>query len=331
VSSAVFILAVGAAPSGAFAADHLDAPTIAKHGNRDITDVFAWSTNNGNKTVFVIGYNPGAGALPTSDTTFGPNVRYKLKVDTNGDLKPDVTYKLRFGAPNGSGRQHYSLYRNGANLVDAMTGANTSIPGGGMVTAGLFDDPFFFDLDAFKGQVLGNGNGRSFCDGNEVDFFQGLNLTAVVLRVPNSWVGGNNANLGVWATTEVEKGGHWSQADQMGRPAINTVFNNADSHKQDKELFNRTQPAQQGDLGFATHARQVLESLGGDPNLADVLIPDVLTYETSNTNGFLNGRKLTDDVIDAELGLVTGGGLTSDCIDNDSNFRTVFPYLQAAN
>ena len=46
-------------------------------------------------------------------------------------------------------------------------------------------------------------------------------------------------NIGVWATTDVLASGAWVQADQMGRPAINTVFNNVDPHKTDREAFNR--------------------------------------------------------------------------------------------
>ena len=85
--------------------------------------------------------------------------------------------------------------------------------GGGKTTAGLFDDPFFFDLDAFKGAVLGNGNGRTFCDGDTHDFFLGLNISALVLRVPNSSLGGNGKAIGVWATT-VDS--HWQPARPDG-------------------------------------------------------------------------------------------------------------------
>ena len=63
------------------------------------------------------------------------------------------------------------------------------------------------------------------------------------------------------------------------------------------------------------------------PGLAGA-IPDVLTYKTGDTSGFLNGRQLTDDVIDAELGLVTNGGITTDCIGNDSAFPGAWPYLR---
>ena len=69
-----------------------------------------------------------------------------------------------------------------------------------------------------------------------------------------------------------------------------------------------------------------------DPTgLAAVLFPDTLTYQTGNHAGFLNGRRLQNDVIDAELGLVTNNGVTSDCISNDSAFPGTWPYLAPAN
>jgi hypothetical protein len=331
VASTLFILTVGLVPASVAGADHLDAPSISTKGATDITDVYAFSTPNERSSVFVVGVNPGAGALPTSGTTFGARLRYLIKIDRNGDLRPDVTYTFDFGRPNAHGQQAYALWRNGSHYASGMTGHATALPGGGKVTAGLYDDPFFFDLDAFKGAVLGSGNGRSFCDGNEVDFFLGLNISALILRVPNDTIGGQGRTIGVWATTEGMRGGEWVQLDQMGRPAINTVFNNANDDKSDKELFNRTQPAEQVKLGYRDHAADVLDALGGDPGLADVLIPDVLTYETGNTAGFLNGRRLRNDVIDAELDLVTGGAITSDCISSDSAFPMGWPYLAPAN
>ena len=314
-------------------ADHLDSPRVSQSGAVDITDVYAFSTPSGGKTVFIIGVNPGAGALPNSGTTFGPGVDYLLKIDTNADLKPDVTYKWRFGQPNAHDVQSLKLWRNGMLVANGSTGVANRVSGGGKTTGGLFDDPFFFDLEAFKDQVLGDAGGESFCDGTPTNFFLGLNLSGIVLRVSNSQIGGNGANIGIWATTEANVGGKRIQRDQMGRPAINTVFNNAQAHKYDRELFNRTQPAEMVAAGFRDSTEEVLEGLGAaDPaGLAAVLIPDVLTYQTGNTGGFLNGRRLADDVIDAELDLVTDGGIPSDCVANDSAFPGVWPYLAPAN
>ena len=329
---ALLILTLGLTPV-VNGADHLDSPAVSAQGAADITDLYVFSAASGNATVFVLGINPGAGVLPNSGETFGTGIDYLIKVDTDGDLKPDIKYRYRFGAPNGMGVQSLKLWRNGVRIANGWTGTTNDLAGSGRTTAGLFDDPFFFDLAAFQGAVLGSGNGRTFCDGGTTDFFLGLNISGIVLRVPNSALGGNGMNIGVWATTEGMRGGKRIQLDQMGRPAINTVFNNASDHKFDRELFNRTQPSEQEALGFRDHAEDVLTALGAaDPaGLAAVLVPDVMTYQTGNSAGFLNGRMLQDDVIDAELGLVTDGAIPSDCVANDSAFPGAWPYLAPAN
>jgi hypothetical protein len=333
IAGAVLILSVGMVPLGASAADHLDSPTISLAGKVDITDVYTFSTAGGQSTVFVVGVNPGAGVLPNSRTTFGTANRYLIKVDTDGDAKPDVVYKWRFAGADGMGRQPYWITRNGNPYGQGRTNQSTSLGNGARAAPGLYDDPFFFDLEAFKGQVLGSGNGRTFCDADTEDFFLGLNINALVLRVPNSTIGGNGRTIGVWATTTGRRGAERIQLDQMGRPAINTVFN---STKADKELFNRANPREQRRHGFDDNVKAVLMALGGysdsdAQNIANLLIPDVMTFETGNTSGFLNGRRLADDVIDAELSLVTNGGITTDCVDNDSALLGQFPYLAPAN
>jgi len=332
VASSLLILALGLTPA-AYAADHLDSPAVEAKGAADITDLYVFSGLGGNSTAFILGVNPGAGVLANSGTTFGKGIIYKIKVDTDGDLKPDIHYKFRFGKPDGMDVQSMKLWRNGVLVSNGWTDQDNSVAGGGKTTAGLFDDPFFFDLAAFQGDVLMSGNGESFCDADPEDFFLGLNISAIVLRVPNSSLGGNGANISAWATTEGRRGGKNVQLDQVGRPAINTVFNNQTEHKFDRDSFNRAQPAEQVALGYRDHVEDVLTALGAaDPaGLAGVLIADVMTFEVGNTDGFLNGRRLDDDVIDAELGLVTDGGIPSDCIAHDSATTDTWPYLAPAN
>ena len=66
--------------------------------------------------------------------------------------------------------------------------------------------------------------------------------------------------------------------------------------------------------------------------LTGILLPDILTFDTANASGFLNGRRLEDDVIDAELNLLTDGRVTGDGVDrNDVSFSPNFPYLAPAH
>jgi hypothetical protein len=58
----------------------------------------------------------------------------------------------------------------------------------------------------------------------------------------------------------------------------------------------------------------------------------VLTFDTSNASGFLNGRQLANDVIDAELNLLTKGAVTGDGVNgNNVSFLGAFPYLAPPN
>ena len=340
---AAAILAVGLVPLGAGAADHLDAPTVSANGATDLTDIYAYSSNDSSKSILIANVNPGAGALPNSTKTFGSGVRYNITVDTNADANPDITYMLRFdtGVP-----QKVTIWKNGTLWGSGNTGSTIVLKGGTKLWAGLRDDPFFFDLDAFKGHILGAANGRMLCDDKKVDFFLGLNVSSIVLLLPNAELGGNGKTVGVSANTAVAKGGQWVQVDQMGRPGFSTVFNNhlvtGDAAVNSvKELFNRTIPSEQTSLGFKANVIATLKAVSAAFNkpytdqqasdLADVLVPDVLTYKVGDKMGFLNGRKLTDDVIDTLLAVGANTPGASDCIANDSKFTGSFPYLAAPN
>ncbi len=154
----------------------------------------------------------------------------------------------------------------------------------------------------------------------------------------------NKSSDAVVATT------YYQQQDQMGRPAINTVFNVSAT---DKDAFNVTPPSAEGAAFQAKFQARLLalnpaytyNALG--PTLTasaftGILATDVLNVSTTgttkfftSTTDFFTGRGLSDDVIDNELTLIFGGttggsnpGLTSDYVSaNDKAFLPAFPYL----
>jgi len=314
---ALFGIALILSPGFVSAADHLDAPNLTSPGadpRVDINDIYAFqSPSNPSNVVFIMTVNPLAGIVGSA--TFRAGASYDFKIDTNGNAIENITYKITFSPPDVSGVQKLLLRRvpgNGqrAVLARGLTSQNISVRGGGTVRAGLFDDPFFFDLAAFLGQIKHAENDRLFCDGNQTDFFLGKNVTAIVLEVPRTSLTTNQ--IGVWARTEL----NGDQIDRMGRPAINTVFIPTD----EKNAFNQ---------GVPKHDKRDFGQFFG--SFANVLLPDILTIDTSSSAGFLNGRRLQDDVIDTELGLLGVPPSGSDCVGNDSAFTTTFPYLAPAN
>lgn len=142
----------------------------------------------------------------------------------------------------------------------------------------------------------------------------------------------------------------YSMREQMGRPAIATVFINTSL----KDAFNQTPPSMMSSQ-FLDSMKAKLVALNGGTYTGNILFPsdpggqqfmsvlatDVLNASKVGITTFYNGtqvltgRALADDVIDVELILTFGGptgasnpGLTSDNVDaNDKPFLNTFPYL----
>lgn len=365
LAAAALTLAVGGAPLLVSGADHLDAPALgglsnmsgdfaphSEHGDRDINDVYVFQGRNSSRTVLAMTTNP---AINLFGGSFGTNVRYVINVDRNGNNLVDLAYVFTFGDAVGDNGQPYTVTRySGFNATSFKAGTEVgsgwtggtgigTAKGGAKVFAGVRSDPFFFDLTGFVGTVFGLGSDN--LGDNPTDFFAGLNTNAIVLEVPDDALGATN--IGVWGTTWYWSGGSWNKADQVGRPAINTVFNNAlvdPSSGQTKNRFNTTNPDKHRTAYDGLFRNNVIATLtninaalgtGCDDYdattagaIADILLPDVITYDTSTAAaGPLNGRALSDDVIDIELGLTTNGCVGSDGVGAHGDYLSSFPYL----
>lgn len=161
----------------------------------------------------------------------------------------------------------------------------------------------------------------------------------------------NNGDNG--PSTPIDENAQFTTADQMGRPAVNTVFLSASS----KNSFNTTIPSQQN-AAFAAEMETNLaalspayaneedeNALGQNRNaFIGLLATDVLNVSLTKPTTFydgtnvLTGRNLSDDVITVELILIFGGeagltnpeypGLSNDNVSaNDKQFLSTFPYL----
>jgi hypothetical protein len=330
-------------------ADHLDAPGLtspAMDARVDITDLYAFQKpGDPTRTVLILDVNPLA---PTHADEFRHDALYEILVDTNGDARPDISFRYRFTRKHDD-RQFARVTRAFVGQTELEEGhvheeletevlveqAPVSFGSEAVITrgedgvrffAGFRSDPFFFDL-------LGFLNGLKFTGS---DFFVDKNVFGIALEMPNRLLG-SSPQVGVWTRTLVPmtlQPDHLAQVDQMGRPAINTVLN----HGNDKNTFNVTQPADQrtavtmSGQTFLQVFISELEALGGyspadAERIAEILLPDVLTFDFSSSAGFLNGRRLQDDVIDISLNLITNGKITTDGVGPHTDYLSEFPYL----
>jgi hypothetical protein len=380
VAIAGAIAAIGAGPLLVGAADHLDGPLVQTDKRLDITDIYAWRSS-ATGTAIALNVNPLTSPADSKAARFKQGALYEIKVDTNGDARADIAYRIRFKDlrtfSDGTNDQVFKVKRatgaaarrsewSGTTIAVGhttrygKTARIATISGGGHAFAGPRDDPFFFDLVGFKhlksrilnGRLdLGMAGDAGNCaladdDANAkllscftgTDTFAGLNVSSIVLTLPDAKLGGKGHTVGIWATTSLQTKAGWQRIDRMGRPAINTVFNITDG---EKDLSNLVNPADDRSTMKDTTVAvlnafgAVVTNAGGTAytpaqvnGIANTLLPDTLTIKLGSSAGFLNGRKLTDDVINAEFGLVTNGNVTSDGVDaNDATFSSHFPFL----
>lgn len=206
IGAGALALAIGAAlllPGAANrAADHLDPPArtdpafdTTPDTPADIADVFAWYAGDTVKLALTFA-GPSFGSQPAF---YDRDVLYKILVSTAApDDTPEYTIKVRFGA--GAKPNEYGV------RFEGIPGVSGTIEGpvetvlekdGVKAKAGLFDDPFYFDLLGFR-ETRSTGSIRF---NNQRSFFTGQNDTAFVIEVPRSRFAGGNGKLSVWSTS----------------------------------------------------------------------------------------------------------------------------------
>jgi hypothetical protein len=328
---------------------HLDVPAAREDGRVDLCDLYVFDGADPNTTVLVRTVNPDAGV--TSPTAFHPEVVYEFKIDTNEDAVEDVSFRIRFGAPNANGEQPLTVLRaagesarsgaDGEQLAQGYTGEEIRLTTGGRLWAGLRADAFYADgAAAFvfeQAALMQNAYlPHAFAQGFSV--FGRRNVTSIVLEVPTSELG--QSAIGVWATTSMHGRGLSAQIERIGPPLIQPFFNIDDERN---ATHNKRQPPEDWDAGhariaeivtlFSRLARATERPEAYGQAVADLLTPDMLQYQlgtpASSSFATRNGRRLTDDAADVGLSLVTNSPL-SDHVDYDGRIQPNIPLYGGA-
>ena len=303
--------------------DHFD----TEDSRTDLCDLYVFAAPERSGTsILILDVNPEATA---SEISTDPAASYELKIDTDGDLEPDLAFHVIFASSDGS--TSATVYRaagaaargTGAVGDAVIIGAPVASDGSSAVVtadgyrffAGLRSDPHFKDVKGFRNDFQFTGD----------DPIARRNVFGIVLEVPDADFGGGPIRLWSRAMTVVD--GEVRQVDQAGRPGINNTFNEPE---EDRLAFGASSPAEQRDL-FGDRFEGFLRSIDYPPDEARELmlqlLPDVLEYDPSMPAGYPNGRRLTDDTADLTLALLTRGRFTSDLVGPHDDLLDHFPYL----
>ncbi len=301
---------------------HNDAPNLDPR--TDITDLFVFQNpQDPTRSILILNVNPEA---PTRADTFDPQASYEFKVDTNGDFEAEIAFHVAFTTLENGG-QTATLYR-ATDVAARGTGpvgeiiiqdAPVSFSREAKITtqrayrfyAGLRSEPFFADPDGFVDNMRWTGR----------DGWAGKNVFGIVLDVPNGDLG-PQPQLGIWGRTMALVHGKPTPVNQAGRPGNNVLRQGADT--------NTAPPAQQRER-FLSQYVATFKTFGYSEAEATKLslewLPDVLPYNYLSAAGYPNGRKLTDDIVDNLVEIMTHGNMKDDLVGPHTDYLAEFPYL----
>jgi hypothetical protein len=209
------LLVIIAAGTIAYAADHLDAPSVTGTGNtslpNDITDIYVFqSPSDNSKMVFVMNWQGLMSPATTAAATVSENQLFEFNIDNTGDNLEDLVIQAK--VQNGKFRVYGPVAPSATGTASTimktaymLEGSVTTYAGSGspliaVINSGMKsfigprDDPFFFDLTRFK-EIIG-GTQTSFRNPG-VDAFAGTNVLSWVVEVPKSMLG-TASTMNVW-------------------------------------------------------------------------------------------------------------------------------------
>ncbi|HXN49308.1 MAG TPA: DUF4331 family protein [Bryobacteraceae bacterium] len=305
------------------------------HGDArlDLTDVYAFpKPGAAGKSILIMDVHPSISLYPpgpTTDAPFAAQAVYEFKIDTNGDAVADIAYRVRF-SPYDAGVQTATWRRvEGAQAAGAGDGGQTIIEGAPVSTgrdsrvteagdygffAGWRSDPFFFDTQGALNNLQFTGD----------DFFAEKDVCSIVLEVPDSALG--SKKIGLWCRTLDGATGKWVQADRGARPSQSVFLTGAEQAN-----YMAAEPAE--DARFVAVFAHSLEHTGGytpeeATRVAKTLLPDILFYDPRQPASYpANGRKLSDDVMDGFISVITNGKVTRDNVGSHTDLLARLPYV----
>jgi len=305
------------------------------HGDArlDLTDLYAFpKPGDAGKSILIMNVHPSEGVNPpgpTTDEPFAADAIYELKIDTDGDFVADIAYRVLFSSGEG-GAQTATLRRvegmeaagtgdGGQTILErapVSTGRDAQLTESGdyRFFAGWRSDSFFFD-------TMGALNNFQFT-GN--DFFTGKDVCSIVLEVPNSAL--VTRKMGLWHRTVDGKSGKWVPTDRGALPSQSVFLTG-----EEKGVYITAEP--KDDARFVAVFSHSLEHTGGytpeeATRVAKTLLPDILFYDPTRPAAYPgNGRKLSDDVMDGFISILTNGKVTRDNVGPHNDLLASFPYL----
>ena len=325
---------------------------LAKKDPRlNVADMYVFAGKPGN-TVMAMTANADAGI--SAPDTLHAEAQYAFHFHRTHDDQEALIFKVRFGKPyhvDGGESGHVQPYRviragpgefEGSDGEVVLQGESGKVCENAGIRAFVGRAPELWAADAFAFRAFMSAlHEKNHFDlsvwKNKANFFANRNVSAIVLEVPDSLIGGGRVT--VWSNISLFGHAPDLQVSRWGLPLFSHLF--LENPFDDKvEEYHQKRPAQDRACFGPTIERLVsrLTALAGSAanpdaygkEVASRICPSMLPYEIGSEASFtlaaFNGRPLADDVLDVMFSLAANTPIADGVSPDKTKIIDEFPY-----
>ena len=328
----------GIAPT--YASHHFESDLAKNYPQFDLTDMFVFESQRRGYTAFMMNVNPTTGR--DGQAAFGDNGVYSFHIagskvfDGSGltitaHLDGD---KLVFGLADGANQ---AVGTKGKAFGQATVGHTASFNNGVRVWSGAARDTFVGNSEGIIGfmtKLLAHGKFDLSSFDKGVDLFKDFQSSVIVVEVPNNML---PDTVHVYSTSAMYNKDQWVQVNRAANPLLTHMFMANNPMEVAEHIQHR--PDVDTTRGYAVSGT-VLRAVALDNKLANPvayadavavkLLPDMIPYKVGSKAAYtfekVNGRKPSDDAMDAVLSIFVGRKITDNANSFDRHPES-FPYV----
>lgn len=333
------VLAFAAEP--AIASHHFESAQSIQIPSINQLDNYVFPSSRADATAIVMTVSNSP--KPGVDGIFNSQALYNIHIAEDDGFKKGYTYSFQFDEAG-----NYTVYR--LDEANAEVGKKGAVVGKGelnkaltltdnlKIWTGTAKDPFFGNspgLHAYRKELAeGKYDPEVWKKSKGKNIFADRNCAAIVIDIPNKLLG---KKIKVFMTTALENNDTWQQVQYSAIPLFShsMLFEN-DALKREHDL---SRPDNDQDMKNFVSARVTRASalahsqknpVAYGDKIADMLVPDVITYKTGTPAKFsaqeINGRKMSDDAMSEMLSILAGQPV-NDAVEDHKVYSAEFPYL----
>ncbi|KZN43076.1 DUF4331 family protein [Pseudoalteromonas luteoviolacea] len=335
---ALLALTFGLNSAPVVASHHFESKLAQQYPQFDLTDMFVFDSQRQGYTAFMMDVNP-----TTKDRAdFGENGVYSFHIANGNSLSAGgitITVNLQgeqlvFGLADGANQ---AIGMKGKEFGRAAIGKASKFKNGIKVWSGAAHDPFVGNSEGIIGfltTLIGEGKLELSKFSKGVDLFKDFRSSIILIEVPNKML---PKNIQVYATSAMYNVDQWVQVNRVANPLVTHLFLANNKMEVSEHVHHR--PDSDASRRYAISG-MVLRAVALDgkrkdlveysDSVAEQLLPDMISYTVGSRAEYsysnINGRKPSDDAMDAVLSLFMGRKVT-DHANTFNRHPNKFPYV----